>query len=82
MNHFDPDELHDCGDYLNSYMLSGRRISDAVYCRCNNIWSLVPLKRWRYLKFWRVRGSLASDTMWWREKAAEKARDAAKAVKW
>lgn len=82
MNTFDPgNTYHHCGDYLNAHMLYGRRLNDAVFCSCNKIWALVELKRWRYLLFWRVQESNAAETLWWRDKAAEKARDAARAVK-
>lgn len=77
MDQFDL-EHHDCGDYLNNYASRGRHLGDVVYCRCNQMWALVALKGWRYLKFWRVRDSYIAGTMWYRDKAGEKSTRRAK----
>lgn len=80
-NSYDVECRHDCGDYLNNYMLRGRQFNDAVFCRCNKIWKLLPETWWRYWVFWRVRDSYLENALWWRDRAAEKARDAAQAVR-
>lgn len=84
MNQFDV-EIHDCGDYLNAYMLRGTEVGRTVPCRCNNLWTLLPEKSWRYLAFWRVREAQLADTLWWRDLKSERrdrriARKAAKEV--
>jgi len=64
------DDIHDCATFLWSQR---QQPGDTVTCRCNRMWTLGSLTRWRLLLWGTYHDAPDGQSLWVRDRRAERA---------